>query len=337
MMSCLPDGMAQRWLRCSKWYALCTLAGALVSLPTWGQTGKPVQLVVPYPAGGPSDTVARLLAGPLSSALQQSVVVENLAGAGGTLAAQKVQSAPADGHQWLQGSPNEVILAPLALAAAKVRAEDFRLVHPVAEAVLVVVARGDLPARTMDELLALARTSDNKPLTFGSPGVGSLYHLIAEDVQAQAGVRLNHIPYRGNTPLLQDLGGGQLDLAILAYHAALGALADQGRLKLIAQLGTRRAEALPQVPTVLESVARMELDFQVWTGVMVPTATPEPTVQRIHSALVQALQNTHVQSQVKSQAQSVSKPMTLEDATRFFDREVARYRSIAQRIRLQPQ
>ena len=183
---------------------------------------KPVSLMVPYPAGGPSDAAARIFTAPLGKELGQQVIVDNLGGVSGALAAQKVLAAPADGYYLFQGSPNEVILAPLANAAVKLKAEDFRLVHPVTDAVMVVVARKDLPANNMDELIALARKSADKPLTYGSVGIGSLYHLILEDVQQRTGIQLIHAPYKGNAPLLPDIGGGQVDFAVLVYSAGHG-------------------------------------------------------------------------------------------------------------------
>ena len=225
-------------------------AGAVLA-QAW--PAKPVNLMVPYPAGGPSDAIARIFFNPLGKELGQQVLVENLGGVSGALAAQKVLSAPADGYFVFQGSPNEVILSPLANAAVKLKTEDFRLVHPVADAVMVFVTRKDLGVNSIDELIALARKSADKPLTYGSVGVGSLYHLILENVQAQTGVKLAHVPYKGNAPLLQDIGGGQVDFAVLVCSAAMGALADQGRMKVIGQLGAQRSELLKQVPTASES------------------------------------------------------------------------------------
>src|SRR4029453_19225935 len=128
---------------------LCLAAGAAVAQP---YPGKPVNLMVPYPAGGPSDAIARIFDAPLGKELGQQVIVENLGGVSGALAAQKVLGAPADGYYIFQGSPNEVILSPLANASVKLKAEDFRLVHPVADAVMVFVTRADLGAQSVDEL-----------------------------------------------------------------------------------------------------------------------------------------------------------------------------------------
>lgn len=298
---------------------------------------KPVNLMVPYPAGGPSDAIARIFFNPLGKELGQQVLVENLGGVSGALAAQKVLAAPADGHYLFQGSPNEVILAPLANAAVKLKTEDFRLVHPVADAVMVFVVRKDLPASSVDELIALARKSADKPLTYGSVGMGSLYHLILENVQATTGVTLAHVPYKGNAPLLQDIAGGQVDFAVLVYSAAMGALADQGRLKVIGQLGAQRSELLKNLPTVSEGQALKGFAYKIWTGFMVPKNTPEDVVARLHAAIGKTLQDPAVRAQLAAQTQLASAPMTLAESAKFFDAEAARYRAIAKQIHLQPQ
>jgi tripartite-type tricarboxylate transporter receptor subunit TctC len=309
-------------------------AGAAVA-QSW--PSKQVGLMVPYPAGGPSDAIARIFNIPLGKELGQQVLVENLGGVSGALAAQKVLAAPADGHLVFQGSPNEVILAPLANAAVKLKAEDFRLVHPVADAVMVFVTRKDLPVNTVDDLIALARKSVDKPLSYGSVGVGSLYHLILENVQAETGVKLTHVPYKGNAPLLQDIGGGQVDFAVLVYSAGMGALAEQGRLKVIGQLGAQRSELLKNLPTVGEGQALKNFSYKIWTGFMVPKGTPEDVVTRLHAAIGKTLRDPAVRAQLAAQTQHPSPPMSLAESARFYEAETARYRAIAKQINLQPQ
>jgi len=323
-------------LRSSLALAAGLLLGATAALAqNW--PGKTVGLMVPYPAGGPSDAIARIFNAPLGKEIGQQVLVENLGGVSGALAAQKVLAAPADGHLIFQGSPNEVILAPLANAAVKLKAEDFRLVHPVADAVMVFVTRKDLPVSSVDELVALARKSGDKPLSYGSVGVGSLYHLILESVQAETGIKLTHVPYKGNAPLLQDLGGGQVDFAVLVYSAAMGALADQGRLKVIGQLGGQRSELLKNVPTASEGQALRNFSYKIWTGFMVPRSTPEDVVVRLHAAIGRTLRDPGVRAQLAAQTQHPSAPHTLAESARFFETETARYRAIAKQINLQPQ
>jgi tripartite-type tricarboxylate transporter receptor subunit TctC len=302
-----------------------------------GYPAKPVNLMVPYPAGGPSDAIARIFNQALGKELGQQVLVENLGGVSGAMAAQKVLAAPADGYYIFQGSPNEVILSPLANAAVKLKAEDFRLVQPVADAVMVFVTRKDLPVNNVDELIALARKSSDKPLIYGSVGIGSLYHLILENVQASTGVKLTHVPYKGNAPLLQDVGGGQVDFAVLVYSAAMGALAEQGRMKVIGQLGAQRSELLKNVPAASEGQALKNFSYKIWTGFMVPKSTPEDIVVRLHAAIGKTLQDPTVRSQLAAQTQLVSAPMSLAESAKFFEAETARYRAIAKQINLQPQ
>ena len=320
-------------------HSIALLATALVACGASADTypAKPVNLMVPYPAGGPSDAIGRIIATPLARELGQTVLVENLGGASGAIAAQKVLSAPADGYYIFQGSPNEVILAPLANSSIRVKAEDFRLVAPIADAVMVVLTRKDLPVSNVDELIALARRSADKPLSYGSVGVGSLYHFIVENMQQAAGFKATHVPYKGNAPLLQDVGGGQVDFAVLVYSAAMGAMADQGRLKVIGQLGAQRSELLKNVPTVSEGQALKTFQYKTWTGFMVPKSTPEPVVQRLHAALGRTLKDPSVQSQLALQTQVASPAMPLAEAAKFFEGETARYRAIAKAINLQPQ
>lgn len=302
---------------------------------TW--PNKPITLMVPYPPGGPSDTVARIVSPPLAKELGQQVIVENLGGGSGTLAAQKVLAAPADGYYLFQGSANEVILAPLVNESITLRSEDFRLVHPVADAVVVFLTRKDLPVNSVDELIELAKKMSERPLTYGSVGVGSLYHLVLEGVQQRTGIKLQHVPYNGNAPLLQDIVGGQIDFAVLSYSASMGGLADQGKLKVIAQFGAQRSESMKDVPTVNEGQALKNFSCRIWSGFMVPEATPELLVQRLHAAVGELLQDPTVRAQLAAQAQLAAAAMSLGEASRFFESETAHYRAIAKAIKLQPQ
>jgi tripartite-type tricarboxylate transporter receptor subunit TctC len=319
--------------------SLALLAGVLMATAAAADTypAKPVNLMVPYPPGGPSDAIGRIFSTPLGKELGQPVLVENLGGVSGAIAAQKVLSAPADGYYIFQGSPNEVILSPLANSSVRLKAEDFRLVAPIADAVMVVLTRKDLPVNNVDELIALARKSADKPLSYGSVGVGSLYHFIVENMQQATGIKATHIPYKGNAPLLQDIGGGQVDFAVLVYSQAMGAMADQGRLKVIGQLGAQRSELLRNVPTVSEGQLLKNFQYKTWTGFMVPKNTPEPVVQRLHAAVGKTLKDPSVISQLTLQTQVPSPPMSLPEASKFFETEMARYRAVARSINLQPQ
>jgi tripartite-type tricarboxylate transporter receptor subunit TctC len=317
--------------------AFMVLAAAALCGTAARADDKPVTLMVPYPAGGPSDAIARIVNMPLGKALGQQVLVDNLGGVSGALAAQKVLSAPADGRMLFQGSPNEVILSPLANAAVKLKAEDFTLVHPIGNAVLVLITRKDLPVNSADELIDLARKSKDKPLTYGSVGIGSLYHLVVEDAARQTGTVVQHVPYKGNAPVLQDLGGGMVDFAVLVYSTAMGALAEQGKLKVIGQLGATRSELLPSVPTVAESRQLKNFNYTIWSGLMVRKDTPAPVVEKLHKSMAAMLQDAEVRKQLAAQSQTAAPAMSLAESARFFEAETARYRRIARDIKLQAQ
>ncbi|KAI3601064.1 hypothetical protein D8I24_4082 (plasmid) [Cupriavidus necator H850] len=314
-----------------------SLAGAACAAASGPYPAKPIALMVPYPAGGASDAIARVLSQPIGKQLGQTVLVENLGGVSGAIAAQKVLSAPGDGYYVFQGSPNEVILSPLANAAVKLQAEDFQLVQPISTAVLALVARKDLEANSSDELITLARSRKDKPLSYGSVGVGSLYHILVEHMQQLTGTKMTHVPYKGAAPLVQDIGGGQLDFAIVPFNAALGAMAQQGRLKLLATVGASRPALLPNVPTISEGKLLKNFAFTIWTGVMVKKGTPPDVVQRLNQALGHVLQDPAVRAGLEAQMQLVATPMSLQEAARFYESETARYRGLAKAIGLQPQ
>lgn len=314
------------------------LAGAAAAADPY--PSKPIMMMVPYPAGGLSDVIARLVNNPLSKQLGQPVLVENLGGVSGAIAAQKVLSSPSDGYYVFQGSPNELILTPLANAAVKFKSEDFRMIQMIGVAPMVILARKDLPANTADELVTLARNSSKtRPLTYGSVGVGSFYHVLGEHMAQTIGASMTHVPYKGGAPLTQDLGGGQLDFAILPVSQQQVALAEQGRIKIIASINPTRTDlpALKNIPTVNEGKLLKNFNFSIWTSYFVKKDTPEDVAQRLNKALGAVLSDTTVRTQLEAQNILVAQPMTPAEAGKAYEAETARFRSIAKSINLEPQ
>lgn len=298
---------------------------------------RPVMMMVPYPAGGASDSIARVVASPVSKQLGQPVLVENLGGVSGALGAQKVLSAKADGYYLFQGSPNELILSPIANPAVKLKSEDFRLVQMIGMAPLVIVARADLPANNADELVALARSrSATQPLTFGSVGVGSLYHVLGEHLARTIGANMMHVPYKGGAPLMQDIGGGQVDLAILPLSQQQVALAEQGRIKLLANLDPQRSQlpSLKAVPSVNEGKLLKGFNFTTWTGYFVKRDTPQDVVSRLNAALNASMQDPAVKDSLAYQNIEVSAPMSAEQADAMYRAETERFREISSHVKL---
>lgn len=297
-----------------------------------------VSLMVPYPAGGPSDVIARIFNSRISKHLGAPVIVENLGGVSGALAAQKVLSAPANGQMFYQASPNEVILSPLANAAVKFNAEDFQLIQLISYAPLVIVVKKDLPVNTADELIALARKSQGTAaLSYGSVGIGSFYHVLAEHMGQTIKAKMNHVPYKGVSPLLQDLAGGNVDFAILPHFAGIDGLVEQGRVKIIAQMGTQRAETLPKLPTISEGKLLKNFGFSIWTGYMVKKGTPANVISALQKAIQASLTDPEVRESLRLQSQLIAKPMSLEESEKFYNNEVAYYRKIAKAVGIERQ
>ena len=313
-----------------------TLAGAALaqSFPS-----KPVILMVPYPAGGLSDVVARMVNTSLGKHLGQPVIIENLGGAVGAIAAQKVLSAPADGYYIFQGSPNELILSPMSNAAVKFKSEDFRMLQMIANAPMAVLARGDLPANNGDELIAYATKAakDGKPISYGSVGNGSFYHLMGEHMSKLTGVPMLHVPYKGGGPLMQDMMGGVIDIFISPFGKPQIELAAQGRLKFVAALSPARLDAIKNVPSVQESKALKNFIFSIWTGYFVKKDTPEPIVQALHKALSETLGDPALRATLEAQSLEVSRELSLAEAAKVYAEGTAQFRAIAKSVNLQPQ
>ncbi len=319
--------------------ALATLLAAASAIAAaQAFPARPLTWVVPYPAGGPADVIARTIAPRLSRELGQPVVIENLGGVGGALAANKVLAAPADGYTLFQGSANEVILAPLANAAVKIRLDDFVLLTPFTDNPLVLLVRKDFPAATLEEFVAAARASGTgKPLNFGSVGAGSMFHLAAEDLGARLNAGLLHVPYKGGAPLLQDIGVGSIDFALLPFTANYVGLADAGRLKILAVAAPRRLPTLQQVPTFDESAAARGFQHGAWAGLMVKRGTPPAVVQRLHGALAASLADPQVRQALLATGSQVHPVLAPAQSQAFLQDEARRYRELARRVGIKPQ
>ena len=303
---------------------------------------KQVNLMVPYPAGGLSDAIARIVERPLTKALGQQVIVENLGGVSGALAAQKVLTAPADGHLFYQGSPNELILAPMALQAVKYKSEDFRMVQIIGAFPMAVLARKELGANNIDELAALAKkaSAEGKPLTYGSVGVGSFYHILGEHFAHLAGAAMTHVPYKGMAPLSTDLAGGQVDVSFIVVGAKDVALVEQGRLKILGTLapaGKVEVPLLKNYPSINDSKFVKDFAYNAWTGYFVRKDTPEPVVQALNKALATAMSDPDARKALEQIGGMIPAMMTTAESSKEYETQTARFRAIARSIKLEAQ
>lgn len=300
---------------------------------------KPVTLMVPYPAGGLSDVIARTINTTLAKHLGQPVLVENLGGASGGIAAQKVLNSPADGYYIFQGSPNELVLAPLANAAIKYKSEDFRLVQMITVNPMAMLARKDLPANNGDELIAYAKkaAAEGKPLTFASVGPGSMYHLLGEHMSKVTGIPMTHVPYKGGAPAFQDMMAGLVDVFMTPYGKGQVALVDDGKLKAVAVLSAEHQELFKKAPPLNDSKALKGFVFDTWSGYFVHKDTPEAVVQALSKALGEVANDPAIRASLEAQAMVVPRPQALPALSKVYSDNTAKYRAIAKAMNLQPQ
>ncbi len=283
--------------------------------------GRTLTLMVPYPAGGLSDAIARNLQPALQKALGQTVVVENLGGASGGLAAQKLLQTPADGRMIFQGSPNELILSPLVNKDIKFKPDQFRHVTQITQNPLILIARPDHPANSLDELIDYAKKL-GKPLPYGSVGIGSLYHILSEEMAKQAGFKVTHIPYRGAAPMLQDITSGQVEFTIFPYATSYKALQEQKKLKMLGWVSKARNPFIPELASFGESKALPNFDHAIWAGIFVRKDTPADIVKAINTAMAEVMKTPEVRTAVGNTGSIVTDTTPLDVAQRFFEDQV---------------
>jgi len=300
---------------------------------------KPLTLMVPFPPGGVSDGVARAMGPSLAKRLGRVVIVENLGGVGGGLAAQKVLDARADGSMVFVGSPTEMVLTPLANSAVKYKSENFKALSIMADQQFAIAGSGKLPPRNLHELLEYAAQAAKKgtPLTYGSVGYGSIFHLMGEQFSVLTGIPMTHVPYKGGGPMLQDLLGGQIDLFFGGYTATSLEMTKQGRLKFFASMTDKPAVMIPQVPTVQETPSLKGFTYSLWLGFFVKQETPDAVANTLHRAIEEVLMEPAVMEAIKVQTVIQRPPQSMQEASAAYAAETAKFRAIAKAINLQPQ
>ena len=256
---------------------------------------RPLRLIAPYPPGGGIDTVARLIAGPMAEQLGQPVVVENRAGAGGSIGAAAAAQAQPDGHTLLLDALGHVINPLLIRDLSFDYARAFAPVSLVVTQPIIVVGSPGLPIRSLDELITRLR-QPGADLSYGSSGNGTGPHIAAESLLRQAGLRATHVPYRGAVPALQDVMAGNLAFAVVTAGSTV-ALAREGRVIPLAVLSPERMASLPNVPTAAEA-AVPGFVFQEWNGLFVPSGTPDAAIARLHQAAAQAVAQANLRERL---------------------------------------
>jgi tripartite-type tricarboxylate transporter receptor subunit TctC len=273
-----------------KWIAvavtLVATSAAAQNFPT-----KPVRIIVPFAPGGATDIVTRILAQKLTESWNQTIVVDNRAGAGGNIGGELAAKSPADGYTLFMPSgsvvtANQHIYKKMPFNAEK----DFTAITNVASGPQIVVVANNAPVKSVKELIALAK-SNPKSITFGSAGFGTQTHLAAENFLYSAKIEANHIPYKGEGPALADLAGGQIQLLTPNLSAAIG-FVTAGKIRALAVTSKQRVPQVPNVPTVAETVPGFE--NLGWFGLVAPTGTPSTIINKVHADTVKALQSADI-------------------------------------------
>ena len=260
---------------------------------------KPIRIVAPFPPGGPVDILSRTIGSKLAQSLGQPVVVDNRAGAGGNIGSDVVAKSAPDGYTLLMGFVGTHAINPSLYSKMPYdNVKDFEPVSLVAVVSIVLVVNPSVPATSVSELIALARTKPGE-LTFGSPGHGTPQHLAGELFNSIAGVKMLHVPYKGAVPALTDLLGGQLSMIFSSMPPALPHV-KSGKLRALGVTSTTRSPAMPELPTIAESGLKGYV-VNNWYGILAPRGTPKEVVAKLNSEIVKILKMPDVKESLSVQ------------------------------------
>jgi tripartite-type tricarboxylate transporter receptor subunit TctC len=256
---------------------------------------KPVRFVVPYPAGGINDIIARLIANRMAAGLGSPWIVDNRAGRGGIIGSDLVAKSPPDGYTLVHGGMGSFTLAPFLSKVSYESLRDFTPITLTARAPNLVVVHPSLPVRTVKELIALSKSRPGQ-LDYATPGVGSTPHLTASLFVSVTAVRMVHIPYKGSAPATTDLVAGQVPIGFMPIATVAPHLAS-GRLRALGVTSLQRSPSLPSVPTMSEA-GLVGFEMNPWFGVLAPAATPAEIIAKLNTELVRVLRSPEIVQQL---------------------------------------
>ena len=282
--------------------ALVLVLAALGPASAQSYPAKPIRVIVPFAAGGAVDVLARLVSAKMSDSIGQPVIIENRAGAAGNVAADAVAKSPPDGYTILQNTNGQAISPSLYKSLPFDAVKDFTPVTQLVASQLLLVATPSLPAKSVQELIALAKAKPGS-LNYGMTGIGNPLHLTVEMFKHAAGIELQAVPYRGDAPLNTALIAGEVHLAVVPFATAKPHV-EAGRLRALAIPGAKRSPALPQVPTIAES-GLPGFESSSWQGWFVPANTPREIVALIQREAAKALNAPEVRERLEATANEV--------------------------------
>ncbi len=311
-----------------------SVCGGLDRARAQSYPGRTITMVIPFPPGGSTSIVGRVIADKMSQLLGQSIVVDNRGGAGGTVGTKAVAKSDPDGYTLLLGYTGTLAIGPsLYKNAGYDPRKDFAPIGMIGNAPNSLVVHPSFPVRTIAELVAYAKANPGK-VNFGSAGVGTVSHITGEYFARAAGIKLVHIPYKGTGPALSDLLGGHIPMAfapIPATHANVSA----GLLRALAVTGTRRSALLPDVPTISEA-GLSGFDASLYYGLVAPAGTPRPVIDRLNSELRAALASDEVKQQLGLDGTEIT-PGTPEAYADFIDKDERKWSELVKASGVEPE
>ena len=295
---------------------------------------KPIRIVVPFSAGGIVDSIARTIGEKMSARYGQPVLVENKAGAGGAIGTDFVAKAPADGYTLLLVSPGFAVAPSLQKGIGWNPVRDFRSVAGIGVVPNVIVVYPGVPAKTMVEFIELAKKSST-PLTYATAGIGTSNHLSGELLAQEAGIKLTHVPYKGQPDALNDLLSGRVDMMPLTAALALQQV-KAGKLRALAVTTAKRASAAPDLPTVAEAAKLPDYEVGTWFGLVAPAKTPDPVMRKLSSDVAEILAMPEVKTKLEAMGMELA-PQKGPEFDAFVDREFVKWSKVIQQAGITPQ
>lgn len=319
---------------------LAATAGALtllVAAPALAQDGfpnKPLRIVVPFTAGGVVDSIARAIGERLSAKYGQPVLVENKAGAGGSIGTDFVAKAPADGYTLLLVSPGHAVAPSLNKGVTWDPVRDFRAIAGIGIIPNVIVVHPSVAAQNMNELIDLAKKSP-MPLTYATAGIGTSNHLAGELLAQSAGIKLTHVPYKGQPDALNDLLSGRVTMMPLTVALA-SAHVKTGKLRALAVTTAKRSTAMPELPTVAEAASLAGYEVGTWFGLVVPAKVPDAIARKLSADVAEILTQAEVKARFDTLGMELA-PQTPAQFDAFVGREFAKWAKVIKQAGIEAQ
>lgn len=311
------------------------VVGAMVAQTVIAQESfpsRPLRLIVPFSPGGGTDTFARIVAPKLADRLGQPMVVDNRPGAGGNIGAELVAKSPADGYTLLLAQDSLAVVPWLSRSLPFDVNKDFAPIGIGVSMPMILVVSNDTPARNLADLVAYAKANPGK-LSYGTPGTGTAHHFNFEAFLALTGTSMVHVPYKGATPMMADLAGGNVQIGFAALSSA-APLLQSGKIRAIAVADRDRVAQFPDLPTIAESYPGYLAN--VWFGLAVPAATPPDVVRKITQAFQAVMASPDVRDRLAGLGYQV-KPTTPEEMSRILASEYRKWGEVAKQSGIRPE